>query len=216
MLWWNFSVFVLSDSWLSALSRVSRSTAWVWGSLHSSRSTSAPSWPTTRPSTAWPTDWPDRALTDKHDTLRTGRHGTPWRGGGGGANLRPAAPHPGSKKKRGISFLVFGVSHCALGVIVLVPPVLPPVPRGRDVYHRGWPEKESRHHQLLRDPPLWDRAPPRNSRRSWWTGRPTRQLQGAREVRHAILRTLHPPLLPHITPRATHRAQQVRYKRYEV
>lgn len=99
MLWWNFSVFVLSDSWLSALSRVSRSTAWVWGSLHSSRSTSAPSWPTTRPSTAWPTDWPDRELTDKHDTLRTGRHGTPWRGGGGGANLRPAAPHPGRKKK---------------------------------------------------------------------------------------------------------------------
>lgn len=120
------------------------------------------------------------------------------------------------KKKTVISFLVFGVSHCALGVIFLVPPVLLPVPRGRDVYRRGWPEKESRHHQLLRDPPLWDRAPPRNSRLSWWTGRPTRQLQGAREVRHAILRTLHPPLLPHITPRATHRAQQVRYKRYEV
>ena len=114
----NSQPVFLSDSWISASSCVSRSTAWVWGSPHSSRSTSAPSWPTTRPSMAWPTDWPDRAPTDKRDTLRTGRRGTQWRGGGGGANLRPAAPRPGrGKKPPDISFLVFGVSHCELGVI---------------------------------------------------------------------------------------------------
>lgn len=96
----NSNVLLVILVWLIlylALSFFYRSTAWVWGSLHCLKSMSVLSWPIIERSTAWRTNWADGALTDKHDTQQTDRHGTPWRGGEGGVNHQLAALHPGTE-----------------------------------------------------------------------------------------------------------------------
>lgn len=94
----SFLLFCLSWQNLNECIIYCRSTAWVWGSLRCLRSTSAPSWLTTRPSTAWRTNWPVKARTDRHGSPQTDRLGMPWRGGDGGVNLQPAALRPGNRR----------------------------------------------------------------------------------------------------------------------
>lgn len=177
-----------------------RYTVWVWGFLLCLRSTSAPSYPTTKPSMAWQINWPGEARTDRHDTLQTDKRDTPWRGGG--ANRPQAATRQG----RGSDAITICYLFISLKLKTILTFLLFAAQRGKDVYHPGWRRRGSPPRLLLGPLPC-GRASPRNSHLSCSTAKRKRRLQDARA---APLDTTGTRLLRRRTLRTTHQMQEVK------